>query len=216
MKKLVLGMAVACLTTSTLADSEEGFYANVSGGINFLGDQTLDVVIGSGVASSDAGFDASFAGGGAVGYRFANNISVEGEFLYRRAELDSVNLGDIGTFSDGDFANTQINVNAYYHFGLEALPAIEPYIGAGLAYINEVDIDLEDAGGVEREFESDEFGFEIMAGARYAVFDRGFVDVGVRYMPIGGVDLERSNGSADSISSDYDPFMLTAKFGWRF
>jgi len=214
MKSLIAGVAFVSLSMVTVAD-DEGFYGSISGGINFLGDQTYDIVLGEDVATGDAGFDASFAGGGAVGYRFSNNFSVEGEFLYRRVELDSVNLGAVGSFSDGDFANTQLNVNAYYHFDL-ASSAIEPYVGVGLAYINEVDIDLEDSSGVEREFESDEFGFEVMAGARYNVFDRGFIDLGVRYMPIGGVDLERSDGSADRISADYDPFMLTAKFGWRF
>lgn len=203
------------ITGAVIADDKTGRYVEATFGLNTLADTDYDVFLDGTSGSGEASFDGSFGAGGAVGYRFDNGFSIEGEYLYRRVELDSVDLGAVGVFSDGDFANTQINVNGFYH--LEDLfdSAIEPYVGVGLAYITEIDSDLEQ-NSEELEFESDEFALEVMAGARYQVLERGFIDVGIRYLALGGVTLESTANSADTIDADYNPLMVTASFGWKF
>lgn len=209
-----LGLAVALTAGPALAD-KSGLYATASFGINALGDQTLDARIDGNTTSSDASFDTSFATGAAIGYRFDNAFAIEGEFLYRRADLDRVDLGGFGSFSEGDFANTQLSVSGLYHFNLLPNEDIETYVGAGVAWIQEIDIDFE-AAGDETSFETDDIAFEVMAGARYYGWDKAFVDVGLRYTILSDVELESPANAANRVTADYDPLAAVVKFGWRF
>lgn len=211
---LTLGLGAVLATSPALAE-RTGLYASASFGLNTLGDQTLDTTVNGVSNSGKASFDSSFAGGAAIGYRFANNFAVEGEFLYRRADLDRVDLGSFGTFSEGDLANTQFSVNGLYHFNLLRNDNIETYIGAGLAWINEIDIDFE-AAGTETSFETDDIAVEFMAGARYYAWENAFIDVGLRYTTLSGAELESPADGANRVKSDYDPLAAVVKFGWRF
>ena len=206
-------LALACATSSH-ADTT-GYYVNATFGLNTLGDQTVDVVFDGTSSSGDASFNGSFGAGAAVGYRFNRRWSVEGEFLYRRADLDDAALGTFGSFNEGDFANTQLSVNALYHFDVGSSDRISGYVGAGLAYIQEIDIDFE-ADGTETSFETDEFGVELHGGVRYALSDRAYVDAGLRYSLVSDVEMEAPANSANTATADYDPLLLGLKFGWRF
>ena len=195
--------------------SKQGYYATATLGANFLGDQDLDVTFDGVDSRGEAKYDAGIGAGAGIGYRFANNWAVEAEFLYRRVELDAVDLQSFGSFSEGDFANTQLSVSALYHFNLFDRDDIETYVGAGVAFIQEVDTDFE-AGGVETSFETDDFAFEIQGGVRYSLWDRAFVDGSIRYTTVSDVTLESPSNGANRVTSDYDPLLLAVRFGWRF
>jgi outer membrane protein W len=88
-------------------------------------------------------------------------------------------------------------------------------VGAGLAYLTEVDVDFESAGG-ERSFTGDGFGVQLLAGARYDLGERWFVDAGLRYLAASSLDLEDEGGGTGSIEADYEPWAVVLAVGRRF
>ncbi len=215
MTRLLTPTALFILCAPFCMAADSGWYANASVGLNTLAEQDVDVVFNGTSSSGKAGFNASFGGGAALGYQYSEKWSAEVEFLYRRIELDNANIGSFGQFVEGDFANTQLSVAGFYHLGLGGDPSWSGYVGAGLAFINEVDIDFE-ANDTETSFESDAFGVELHGGFCYTVNDRIFVDGGVRWTLVSDVEMTLPENDANTATAGYWPLLIGLKVGWRF
>ncbi len=219
MKRLSLvtrSIALAgALASSGSAIAEENWYATAEAGIGVLGDQNLvfrnDVI----AETAEAQFDGSFTGGGTVGYKFSEDWRVEGEIMYRRNELSAFSSSTLGTFSEGDFASLGFGVSALYDFDLFGSPNVRSYVGAGIVFLQEVDIDFEQAGA-ETSFETDDIGFQVQLGARYDLSERLFLNAGVRYLTATGIKMEFPADTSQTVESDYDPLALTVGLGWSW
>ncbi len=191
----------------------------VTGDLGFvtLGDQDLEFQDGSNAPATQqsAKFSGSFTGGGRVGRYVGDNWRVEGEVIYRTSDLDAVTIDGLGTASGGDFASVSYGLSALYEFNLLGSERYRTYVGAGLAFIQEVDIDF-DIDGAEISFETDNVAPQLQAGIRYDAGERWFVDVGIRYLLGSGITLERPDNSGQTITADYDPLSVSLGVGFRF
>jgi len=203
-------------STSEAAD-DSGFYARGWVGLSGIGTDDLTATVEGLQVTADTDFSAGFTGGGAFGYRYNKNLRAEVDINYRSAENDEVRVPATEitpeqTITDGNFASLTFGVNGIYEFPNGS--KWTPYVGGGLAWVQEVDIDFEDESG-EVEFEGDEFGFTVLGGVRWQPTDGPwFFDAEFRYMGVGEVDLD--GGENGTVTADYDPWSLNVGFGFRF
>jgi outer membrane protein W len=97
-----------------------------------------------------------------------------------------------------------------------ATTKIRPYLGAGLGYVQEIDIDLE-SGGVERSYNQDgEFAYQLMAGITYPITEAIDLDAGLRYVRAESINFERESGDGELRKVDYDPILFTIGLSYKF
>ena len=191
-----LGLA-ALLVLGTTApgfaqDANGGFYGRVFGGVNLLSDTPL-----TGALAGTSGFDTGQIFGGAVGYEYAGlPLRAELEYAYRTADPD----GALGI--TGDFASTTVALNGYYSFAPVGAGRLTPYVGAGLAYVTEVDFDITGGPGAGEYSDSGIFRYQLMVGAEYAITDRWSLNGELRYFDAGSQTLTNSTGG--TLTADYD------------
>lgn len=208
---------VLSLVAAPAFAQERGPYVTLIAGLTGQRDQTLDFQNAGTSVRADTGFDSGILGGGAVGYRFENGWRLEGEFAYQSVDHDGkafagVGAGPVGT---GNYASTSLAINGLYEFDLLGSPRARTYVGAGLVYLTEVDIDFE-RNGAERSFSGSGAGVQFLAGARYDIGERWFVDAGLRYLAASSLELEEESGGAGRIEADYAPWAATIGVGLRF
>lgn len=195
--------------------NKAGAYVTGMGGFNALGDQSVEARIDGVTSRGNASFSSSYLAGFAVGYRFGNNWAIEEEVVFRRTIVDEATLDPLGTFTDGNFENTQLSFNVLYHFPVAANDDIEAYLGVGIAYLPELDFDIETVDG-EQPFEDDRFGVELHAGLRYYGWKHAFAGIGVRYLSVSDADLPAPSNARNVVTTDYDPYSVVLEIGWRF
>lgn len=201
--------------------SNEGkFFGKLYGGASMLRDQSISQTgVASAGATSDASFDTGMVAGGAAGYYFTNNISAELAWDYRSNSLDKANFSDGTKFNDGDFASNIFFLNGYYHLDAILNSKFRPYIGAGLGYVQEIDIDLKNAtSGVETSYSQDgELAYQFIAGTSYGLTENWDLTADVRYMRVDSINLKREGGgTAELRNVDYDPVSLTVGAVYKF
>ena len=136
-------VSLVSIANAAQADEAEKFYASASVGAGSLSSATLTFRDGANVSTASGSYEASFVGGGALGYRFGNGWAVEGELMYRRNELEPLSLAGLGDFNGGDFASLAIGGNALYRFDIGSSGKLQGYAGPGLVYLQEIDIDFD-------------------------------------------------------------------------
>lgn len=213
-KSALLCVACALAAAPALAD-DDNWYGTANVGIGSLSSATLTYSDGSTSSSASGDYSASVAFGGTLGYNFSNGFAVEGEIMYRRNDLDPVDLPGLGSFNEGDFASLAFAVNALYRFSLGNSGKLTGYVGPGLVYFQEIDIDFE-TSGEETSFEESDTGFQLKLGGRYDFSDRWFAEAGATYLVADGVTMERPSDPTQTIESDYDHWALSVGVGFRF
>jgi outer membrane protein W len=194
------------------------FFGKIYGGASMLGDQDLSQTgVAAAGAKADASFDSGWMAGAAGGYYFTDNIAAEIAWDYRSNGLDKANFGGGTNFSEGDFASNIFFVNGYYHFNPVMNSKFRPYVGAGLGFVEEIDIDLETAGGVETSYTNDgEVAYQLIAGASYGLTNDWDLTADVRYVRVSGIDLKNEKGAGELKNVDYDPVSLTVGAVYKF
>jgi outer membrane protein W len=210
---IVAGIA---LTFSERAAADDDWYIRAAGGISWIDDDdSADLTDPAGTQNADASFDPGYTVSLAVGRWFNRNWRADLEWAYRSNDNDEVVLDDGRIADDGNFASSSLSVNAYYHFtdGRE-IGRISPYLGAGLAWVNEIDIDLEGLGGEYEDLEDDGFGVQVMAGLSYRQSQRLRWDAEVRWLYFDEADLDNAGVKLESV--DYNPLTVTLGFSYSF
>lgn len=209
-------LCTACTFTAgpVLAD-EDNWYGTANIGYGSLSSATLTYGDGTSSSSASGDYSGSVAAGGTLGYSFANGFAVEGEIMYRRNDLDPVDIDGLGSFTEGDFASLAFAVNALYRFRLGESGKLTGYVGPGLVYFQEIDIDFE-ANGQETSFEESDTGFQVKLGGRYDFSERWFAEAGATYLVADSVQMEFPADPAQTIESDYQHWTLSVGVGYRF
>ena len=205
-------LLLTAIPTSSFADSN--WYAQATFGPNLLGDQSItytDPVIATSASSS---FDTGFIAGGAVGYRYDNQWRSEVEIQYRTSPLDNVDIPGVGSFSEGDYSSLMLGLNASYDFETAGIEQLSWFAGAGIAWIQEVDIDFESTAG-EQSYSADDLGFQLMLGARYDLTDNWYLVSDLRYLSVSSIDMA-GEGVSGTVTADYDPVAINFGFGFSF
>jgi opacity protein-like surface antigen len=156
--------------------------------------------------------------GGTVGWYFAPDWRLEGDYTYRNNKLRSTTVPGLdGAQSDADYASVLIMANVLKDFGAwsTSFATFKPYVGAGVGIAQEVDTDL-NIGGVQREFSGNRAAWQLLAGVNWQYRSPWFAGVGLRYIDAGTVRLKSSGSGFGEIKADYKGLGLDARLGYRF
>jgi outer membrane protein W len=208
---------LACAGGANAETGTGGWYATGTLGAVTQSDQRLAYTRPgvTAVASPTLPLDTGFAAGGSIGRYFGDAWRIEAEFMYQSVDHPVFTLVAGGPSGDGNYASTTVAVNALREFDLFGSPRARTYAGLGAVYATEIDLDFE-SGGVERSFSGSGAGVQALLGARYSLGERAFIDAGLRYLLVSGVDLDGEEGAVGRVKADYEPLALTVSFGWRF
>lgn len=191
-------------------------YVKGFGGIGFV----LDGNISLDGASGEASYDPGQMFGAAIGKNFNANLALEIEFFYRSAEIDvNSSSGPLAGDVSGDFASTNLMFNAIYTFnkfdGESLLGKFKPYLGFGVGFLQQADIDIE-IGGVEQEFDDHYlFATQVFTGITYELTSSWSIYAETRYNMAGKIDLH-SSGSKSTVEADYDGISCIAGLRYNF
>lgn len=185
-------------------------------GLSQLGDQSPDIAAADDIADGrlDIAVDSGFTAGLGVRYDYENSRwTSEIGWEYRSNDSETT-ASDGSVLPDGNYASNTVYVNGRY--ALSEGKRWTPWIGGGLTWIQEIDLDSENADG-ERSFEnSGSIGFQIMAGVDYDLTDRFYLTSELRYSSQTGLDLDEENGDGRVTDIDYQPVTLGLGAGFRF
>jgi opacity protein-like surface antigen len=197
------------------AADDAHWYATANLGANFMSDQSVSLSGDGPTRSGDASLGNGLLAGAAVGRAFNRSFRAEAEFVYQSVDHDGVRLADGGSLPSGNYASTGVALNGLYSFNLFGREEVRTYVGLGLAWLTEVDIDFEQ-GGEELSYSGDGFGVQLLAGARYEIGERWFLDAGLRYLSAGEVTMDGEGAATGRVRADYEPWSATLGIGWRF
>lgn len=207
---LPLGAFLSLPFVTPEARADGNWYLKPTVGAAFLSSSSFSQ---SGVAEEGASgsgeFDSGYFAGIGVGYRYGNGWSAEVTWEFRTNDIDQVIFSDGTRFTEGNYASNIFYLNGFYTFGAMEDRRWRPYLGAGLGYVQEIDIDLETAG-VENSYSGDgELAFQAMGGVEYELSDRWRLQGEARYVTVSGNDLEFEGAGAGIINDiDYDGWTL--------
>ena len=215
---LATSLFASCAATVPPAQQaafDPGVYVKAYGGAGLLNDTTLDFKnAGAPTTSADGEFDSGFMAGGAVGYAFTDNWSAELDYAYRSNDVSSVSANGSTVANGGDYASTALMLNGFYRFDTDWV--IRPYVGAGLGYATEIDIDLE-GGGSSGSWSGTAPAAQLMIGGEASLTDslRAFAEF--RYFRAFSPEMDAEEGGAvGSIEADYDHFGLLFGVNYAF
>jgi opacity protein-like surface antigen len=219
MKPLIESALFAALLAAspaiTSAADDAHWYATANVGGNFMSDQSLSLSGDGPTQSGEVSLGSGLLTGAAFGRAFNRNFRAEAEFVYQSVDHDGVGLADGGSLPSGNFASTALALNGLYSFNLFGREEVRTYVGLGVAWLTEVDIDFEQ-DGQEVSYSGDGFGVQLLAGARYEIGERWFVDAGLRYLSAGEVTMDDEGSTTGRVRADYEPWSATLGIGWRF
>ncbi|MAF97109.1 MAG: hypothetical protein CMH26_00570 [Micavibrio sp.] len=124
----LLGLGASALPAA--AQTSRLYFAGYLG-LNTFNDQKFEEKSTGSTGDFELDNTTSFAG--ALGIRLSRQLRVEAELSYRNAEIQSMDLGGVGTFDNGgELKSTFAFMNLYYDFDVPW--KIQPYVGAGIGY----------------------------------------------------------------------------------
>ena len=201
-KQLIAAASISILSSTALA-TEDTWFVRPYVGFSQMSDLSSDFTDIDGL-SGDADIDLSggFTGGLGVGYRYTDNFAVEFGWEYRSNDSE-VTLADTSEFDDGNYASNIFYLNGHYLFARNG--KWQPYAGAGLTWVEEIDIDLE-RGSEELSYSGDgDIGYQVFAGINYDLNEKWKLQSELRYGSIADIDLDGEGGEAGEFDSiDYE------------
>jgi opacity protein-like surface antigen len=202
--------------SSAEEDPAAGWFARAWGGYSNLSDTSGSISeFGGGTTTStlDVSAGRGFTAGAGIGHRYNRRLAVELAWEYRSNDSETA-LADGPSFHDGNYASNTFFLNGYYHFGANG--NWDPYLGAGLTWIQEVDIDLE-GNGPELSYSGDgDVGLQLFIGSNYRLSESWTAHGELRYGSVTGIDLKSENVSGTISDFDYEPLTLQFGVSYRF
>lgn len=201
-------------TASSMADEGDFFLRPVFGMSSLSDTSGQTTAIGNTDGNVDVKIDGGFNAGLGFGYYYTDQFAVELFWEYRSNDSETT-LADGTQFTEGNYASNIFFLNGHYYFSSES--KWTPYVGAGLGWIQEIDLDLETAGQ-ELSYSGDgDITYQAFAGIDYQLSSKISVNAELRYQALSSVDLSAENGGAGSFSGlDYNPLTLQMGLSWRF
>ena len=205
--KQLLTTAGLILMTGTPAMATDTWFVRPYVGLSQMSDLSSDFSNIDGLSGdADIDLDTGFTGGIGIGYRYTDRVAVEFGWEYRSNDSETT-LNDISEFDDGNYASNIFYLNGHYQF--EKNDKWQPYVGAGLTWVEEIDIDLE-RNGDELSYSGDgDVGYQVFAGINYDLNQTWKLQSELRYGSITDIDLEgEGNDVGEFDSIDYETTTL--------
>ena len=214
MQFLRLVLLFVLVVAAIPARAEPGWYVKPYGGFSRLADTSGDRIDAGASQSVDVDLSGGFLAGVGVGYRYGEHWVAEIAWEYRTNDSEIL-FADGTLYDDGNYASSVFYLNSYYQFASSG--RWQPYIGAGVGWVQEIDIDLEGLGP-EQSFSGDgDVALQVMGGVNYEIDDRWLIGGEIRYSKISEVDLDAESNAFGSIEGlDYDPWSVSLGVTYRF
>jgi len=206
-----------CLVTSSniLANDPGSWELRPYFGLSQMSDINASTLsVGSQNGTADIQLDSGFTAGFGVAYNYSEKIAAEIAWEYRSNDSQTT-LADGQNFDEGNYASNIFFINGIY--SLQQNGKWTPYLGAGLTWIQEVDIDLE-SNGTEISYSGDgDVGLQVFAGAKYAINPQWSIHGELRYGSNSGIELEGEEGAVGSFTDlDYQPLTVQVGLNYKF
>lgn len=182
-------------------------------GFSQMSDQSASTNgVGAQNGSADIVVDPGFTAGFGMAYRINSKFSAELAWEYRSNDSETT-LADGDRYTEGNYASNTFFLNGIYH--IEPHAQWHPYLGLGLSWIQEVDIDLE-RDGSEISYSGDgDIGFQAFAGVNYQVNKHWAWNAELRFGLIDGIGLTGEEGAVGRFDNlDYNT--TTLQFGLSY
>ena len=199
-----------------LAGATGNYYIKPHVGIGIVRDNDFDQagVVTPG-AGGDGEYETGWAAGLGVGYRYGNGWSAELDWEYRTNDNDTIGFSDGSRFDDGDIASNIFYLNGYYTFGTQD-KRFRPFVGAGVGWVQELDLDLE-SGGAERSYSgAGDIAWQVMAGVETNLARDWRLQGELRYSRVSGIDLDEEGGAGKIRDLDYDTWSVNLGLVYDF
>lgn len=214
-KALILTAAAAMLPINLMAADTGNWFVRPFVGLSQMSDLSADTEnLGALDGRSQIDLDAGFNAGIGWGYRYNDRVAVELAWEYRTND-SSVTLADNSEFSDGNYASNMFFLNGFYYPQVKSL-RWSPYVGGGLSWMQEIDIDLEQSG-VETSLSGEgDIGYQLFAGADYKLDEQWSVGFELRYGSTTGIDLKGEGNNGRYRNLDYQPTTLQIGLTYQY
>src|SRR5216684_5996221 len=218
MSMRVIMAAGACLVMaaamSATAAQAQTFYLGGEGGWNVLENQTDRA---PGFAPVRKRFDSGFAAGARAGYEWGP-WRFEEEYTYRSNDLSGFRIGAAPAVgARGSRQSHALMTNVLYDFNIPGLAwPVTPHIGAGIGAVDVIDRARSTNFGTVSHGEDWEFGYQAIAGVRYAVAPNIALDLDYRYLATTDLSLRVPAAPAVKYKSGYNNHTLMASLVYRF
>jgi len=183
-------------------------------GISQMSDFTAASTVGTESGTASINLDGGFNAGLGLAYNFNPNWSAELYWEYRSNDSETT-LADGTVFTEGNYASNLFALNGIYNFSTSG--QWQPYVGAGLTLIQEVDIDLE-SSGMEQSYSGDsESGLQVFAGVNYPIRPHWELQGELRFGSITGIDLSGEEGAVGEFTDmDYKTTTFQLGINYKF
>lgn len=184
-------------------------------GISEMSDQSptfagADIATGT----SDVALATGFVAGLGLRYAYPDAPWVSELGWEYRSNDATTTLVDGTELPGGNYASNIFYLNGRY--ALMRREKLTPWVGAGVTWVEEVDLDSENASA-ERSFSaSGAIGLQVMAGVDYDLTEQWYLSAELRYSRQSGLDLNEEGGTGRVSSINYQPVTLGLGVGYRF
>ena len=211
----VLSASILVYSSNASAQSDDaGWYLKPTIALSQLSDETGNTTgIGNSDGIAPVNLNSGFASGLVLGYDYGSSWSAELGWEYRSNDSE-VTLADGTGFSDGNYASNTFFINGIYKFDTDS--QWQPYLGAGLSFIQEIDIDLE-SNATELSYSGDsETGFQFFAGIEREIGGNWSILGEARYTNFDELELEGENTAGRFSNLGYSPVSLQLGLKYSF
>ncbi len=212
---ILLSAITTTVVTSTHA-SDGGWSLVAHVGSSNIEDQSASIINATDITNGPAqvSLDSGFTAGLSVRHDYEGTPWISELGWEYRSNDAQTTTSDNTRLPDGNYASNIFFLNARYQ--LDSGPSLTPWVGAGITWVQEIDLDSEDPTG-ERSFsDSGATGYQLMLGADYQLTDNFYITGELRYSGMTGIDLTQEGGSGEVRNLDYQPITLGLGIGYQF
>lgn len=217
MKKLNHTGIKLLLTVSLVASMScfaEGWYIKPYVGLSSMSDvageaENIEMISGSTDVKLGEGFNAGLS----TGFYYNENVGVELGWEYRTNSSETLIASNM-IYPEGNYATNTYFLNGLYQFDVNQ--RWKPYVGAGVVWVQEIDIDLE-SNGNELSYSGDgDIGYQAMLGVNYHMSDTWSAQFEARYLSLSDLELSGETTSGTISGLDYEPITLQLGLVYKF
>lgn len=207
---------IICTSASGGGASATGWSIVPYTGLSQMQDQTLEINgLGSGQdGRADVALETGFVAGISSRFHYDNSRWIS-EFGWEYRSNDAIITSANGSqFPGGNYASNIFYLNGRYQ--LAESQAFIPWVGAGLLWTQEIDLDSEGTGPEQSFSTSGSTGYQLMVGADYDISPQLYLTGEFRFSSQSGLDLDEEGGAAVVSDIDYQNLTLSLGVGYRF